>query len=273
MFTFLSDFLQKNHIVTFAPLPLSDCKLLRPYLLERTGITAGTVVMIAVPYYTHACDAPDRNLSAYAVGRDYHLFFSNLFTKLLPLLRKNFPNNRFAGFADHSPIDEIDAAARAGLGVIGDNGLLLTTPYSSYVFLGEVITDMPTSQKAREPLHCESCGACRAACPAKGVDCLSALTQKKAALTDKEEAALRNFDSVWGCDVCQEVCPYTRRARVAGTLYTPVPFFWEEALPHVDLSTLARISDSEFLTRAYSWRGPDIITRNIERRMKGEKTC
>jgi len=122
-----------------APLPLSACTVTRPYLLERAGIADGTVFIFAVPYYTTSCDTAARNISSYAVSRDYHLFFRDLFSRVLPALQAQFPTHRFAGFTDHSPIAEGEAAVRAGLGSFGQNHLFLTPQHGSFVFLGEII--------------------------------------------------------------------------------------------------------------------------------------
>ena len=264
MFAFLSNFFTSHGIDTLGTLALSDCRILRPYLLERAGILAGNVLLIAVPYYSPACDAPERNLSAYAVPRDYHAYFDGLFGELLPQLKESYPTHRFAAFYDHSPIAEVEAAARAGLGCIGKNGLLLTERYSSYVFLAELITDAPLPSTAREISVCEDCGRCRAVCPAVSLgDCLSALTQKKGDLTTDEQAALCRSATVWGCDLCQEVCPHTFRAKKSGTIYTNIPYFGEETLPHLSLDRLDRMSDEEFSKRAYAWRGRKTIHRNL----------
>ena len=264
MFEILSDFLKERGIEWFAPVPLACCRVVRPYLLERAGIASGSAVMLAVPYLTRACLAPDRNLSAYAVPRDYHGFFDGLFGELLPFLRERFPAFRFAGFADHSPIAEVEAAACAGLGVIGENGLLLTEPYSSYVFLGELITDAPLPCSPVSAAHCPSCGRCREICPAEQCGgCLSALTQKKGELTSGEQEALLRYGSVWGCDLCQEVCPYTRAALERGSIFSRVPYFAQQTLPHLTAELLDRMSDTEFAARAYAWRGRKTIRRNL----------
>jgi epoxyqueuosine reductase len=265
MFAFFSEILQKNHIDCFAPISLSDCRLTRPYLLERAGIKNGTAVMMAIPYFTRACMDPDRNISAYAVSRDYHLFFKHLFADILPQLRERFPTYRFEGFADHSPIAECEAAARAGLGVIGQNHLLITERYSSYVFLGEIITNAEFPCKTRDILECEGCGACKAACPIErcGV-CFSALTQKKGALTEHEANMLREQGLAWGCDLCQESCPHTRRAIATGTILSPIPFFSKQTASHVTQASINDMSDEEFGMRAYSWRGRDTLLRNLK---------
>ncbi len=244
------------------PISLADCRVLRPYLLERAGIDTGSVFMLAVPY---AVPCEGHTVSMYAIAKDYHAYFAALFAEVLPILRKDFPTYIFAGFADHSPIAEVEAACMAGLGVMGSNGLLLTREHSSYVFLGEIVTSMPCTIPPMPVQHCPDCGACRRACPVdlSKQQCLSDLTQKKGALDAQEIAQLRSHPYVWGCDVCQDACPFTAAAKRAGTLYTTIPYFKEDLIPHPDLAVLQRMSDAQFALRAYAWRGRQTICRNI----------
>ncbi len=265
MFTFLSNFFKERKIDSFAALPLSECRIQKSYLLEREGITDGSVLLVAIPYYTSACKDAQRNLSAYAVSYNYHNYFEELFEELLTKLRKQFPENRFAYFSDHSPIAEVEAAAKAGLGVIGKNHLLLTPRYSSYIFLGELFTDAVLPHQIGEIASCENCGACLRACPAQDCGgCLSALTQKKGTLTESEEESILKYGSVWGCDICQEACPHTKRAMESGSIYTPIEFFYRNPIAHLTLSQLAAMDDVEFSERAYSWRGRAVIERNLK---------
>ena len=261
----VKDLLAAHGIREVAPLSLSDATCLRPYLLERAGIAGGTAILFLVPYYTTFCADPARNISAYAISRDYHLFFHSLFEDVLPKLREKFPHHRFAGFTDHSPIAEVDAAAKAGLGVRGDNGLLLNEGYGSYHFIGEIVTDANLKTTPVAPKECPHCGACRRACPkeTENAPCLSALTQKKGELSEAETALLLKHGTVWGCDICQEVCPINKQALASGTAYTKIPFFGEQALPHLTAATLSHMSEAEFLTRAFAWRGKSTILRNL----------
>lgn len=266
MLKVIQQLLISEGIELFAPLSLQDCRITRAYLLERAGITHGTAILLAVPYASPI--DRDRNISAYAAVRDYHLYFKELFSRLLPTLEAHFPEHRFAGFADHSPIDEIDAALRAGLGVRGDNGLLLTKAYSSYVFLGEIITDTILPTEPITPGECHHCGACRRACPVE-LDksrCLSALTQKKGIMNKEEEELLNNHPLVWGCDICQEVCPYTVEADTHGSLYRTPDFFKKDVIPHLTTEALANMDEETFCRRAYAWRGRSVIQRNLERK-------
>ena len=248
-----------------SPIALADCTMTKPYLLERAGITEGTAFLFAVPYYTTYCDDCARNISAYAVSADYHGYFAALFDRLLPKLREAFGQNRFAGFTDHSPIAEAEAAVRAGLGFFGCNHLFLTKEHSSYVFLGEIITDAVLPTESKEITVCSACNACRDACPVSldVTRCLSALTQKKGALTEQEEETLLSHGLAWGCDRCQECCPVTLAAKQNGTLYTEIPFFNNTAIPHLCADGIADMSKEDFAARAYSWRGRETVLRNL----------
>ena len=259
-------------------IPLSVCKPGKTYLLDRVGIPpTGTAILFAIPYVMTAdVDSPDRNVSLYAVPRDYHGYVKELEVTLLPALRNAYPGRSFALFADHSPIMEVDAAVRAGLGVRGLNGLLITPEYGSFVFIGEIVTDADyvavTGKNVpsfpADPTLCEECGACLRACPVGCHDgdrnhCLSALTQKKGQLTPDEEISILLSGFVWGCDRCQLVCPHNRRV-FAKRQDTPIPYFREGRLLHVDAKSIASMSDEVFSSRAYSWRGKGVITRNCQ---------
>lgn len=266
----IQSLLFENGIALSAPIPTASCRITRPYLLERAGIdTNGTVLIFAIPYHSAPCEDPLRNCSRYAVSRDYHLFTKQLWERMEPVLRAEFPSAQFAMFADHAPIDERDAAARAGLGVLGENGLLVTKPYSSYVFIGEIVTNAPPPDGLEipaEPPRCRSCGACRAACPylaGQAPECLSALTQKKGELSAEETDAIVSGGSVWGCDLCQEVCPHTKEAIKNGTVASPIPFFNTAQLPHLTYQSVASMTDADFSERAYAWRGRAVILRNL----------
>lgn len=275
MIEILSNFFQKENIDHWAPIPLSECTVIRPYLLEREKIESGSVIMICVPYFTRDCMNPTRNVSAYAVSRDYHRYFKDLLARLREHMYQHFPSHRFAAFADHSPIAEVEAAAKAGLGVIGKNHLLLTQKYSSYVFLGELITDAVLPSTPVEIQICKDCGRCQTHCPASSIaECLSALTQKKGELTEEEIRMLQNHSLVWGCDLCQENCPYTQNAILRKSIFSPIPFFNQKTIPHLTLEALSAMSEEEFLERAYSWRGRNTILRNLKlKESEGDSVC
>lgn len=261
----IAELLSERNIDLFAPVRLSDCKITKKYLIDKAQIDPanGSAIIMAVPYLVN--DGIEGNISEYAKSRDYHLFFSSLFEELIKKLTAEFPDCKFAGFTDHSPIDEINAAAIAGLGIIGANGLLITEKYSSFVFLGEIITNAPIQCVNHGITLCEQCSACLTSCPA-GCDklgCLSAITQKKGELTEEENELILANGSAWGCDICQRVCPHTKRAVKDGSVYSKIDFFAKDRTPRLTYKMIEEMSEEEFKKRAYSWRGKSVLLRNL----------
>ncbi len=219
---------------------------------------ADSVIVFLVPYAT---SFPEKhNVSLYAAPKDYHLYMKALFADIVPECEKLFPGKRFKGMSDHSPINETLAAAECGLGVIGDNTRLINEKYGSYVFIGEIFTDADVgAEPPSDPGECVHCGACKKACPGEfGKICLSAITQKKGRLTESETELIRRSGSVWGCDVCQEVCPMN-----VGKPTTGIDYFTEDLIFDLDQSALDNMPDEEFAERAFSWRGRAVPERNI----------
>ena len=260
----LKKILLSHGVELFAPIPLKSCKIQKKYLLEKVGIEDGTVIICAVPYLSKNM-LGNHNISAYCAVRDYHGFFDELWKDTCFKLSALFESSKFAGFADHSPIDERDAALRAGIGIMGDNGMIITEKYSSYVFLGEIITDIIIDTEEKEPQHCIGCKKCLNACPMSELgDCLSAITQKKGELTASEADAMRKYDTVWGCDICQRVCPYTESAIKSGSIFTNIEYFLTDVIPDLDIDILNSLNDKAFSERAFSWRGRNTVIRNLK---------
>ena len=257
--------LSAEGITEYGILPMDEVRVLRPELFSRgEPILPRSVILFLVPYYT----GPAENLSLYAVSRDYHLYMREVSERLIAALSAAYPDAAFRAFADHSPIGERYAAARAGLGILGDNGLLINETYGSLVFIGEIYTDLaaPADTPLYEVRTCEHCGACLRACPTGALsgqgDCLSELTQRKGELSDATVDLMCRHNTVWGCDLCQTACPHTRRAIAEGKV-TPVPFFHEARIPCLSSDALAAMDAPTFKTRAFAWRGRTTIARNL----------
>lgn len=229
------------------------------------------VLVAAFPYY--AGERPG-NLSLYARGRDYHQVVTGRLNTICDILRENYKNGVFLPAADNSPLPERQAAWRCGIGLRGKNGLVILPPYGSYVFLGTILTDVALDLPSRTPSpNCVGCGKCLIACPGgalgeAGVDldrCLSELTQRKGKLTAEQGALLKNHPLIWGCDTCQRVCPYN-----AAPALSPLPEFREglvDALEGADLEGLTnRTFRERYGDRAFAWRGPAPLRRNLEAR-------
>ena len=208
--------------------------------------------------YRFPGDEPGRNLSRYACVEDYHQAGGRVLRALAEDLAALWPGRAFEPFLDNSPLPEVYAAALCGLGVVGDNGLLIHPRYGSYVFIGTIVTDAPLPLSGGAVSGCPHCGACAAACPGGCLPggerdtCLSALSQKKGALTPEEEEALRRGGLAWGCDACQEACPLNRAAAAA-----PHPCFtwYRPGMTEADLE--------ELTGKAYGWRGKAAPLRNL----------
>lgn len=260
---------REEGISLFGVLDAEKVPTVKPHLLARAGLDPRAYLLFAVPYFRGVGE----NLSAYATSRDYHLYLGSLGRRLCAALAELLPHRRFVAFSDHSPIDERQAAARAGLGILGRNGLLITKPYSSLVFLGEIATDAEPEElggeTAVEVRSCENCGLCLRACPTgilrgEGDVCLSALTQKKGALSEEERRTIRLHGSAWGCDLCQTACPHTKRAIDSGSAISPIPFFAEGRITRLTTALLDGMTEEEFGTRAFAWRGRETVRRNTE---------
>lgn len=226
-----------------------------PYVLPGKMQPPGsTLILAAVPYYAGQTEG---SVSLYARGRDYHLVLRRLFADAAAAAHAELCGT----FADTSPFRETALASAAGLGQLGQNGLLLTKPYGSFVFLGELCGDFPgETVTLRAPEPCCGCGACRRACPAAPT-CLSEITQRRGTLTEEEQAMMRRYHTAWGCDICQTVCPANKQVQKS-----KLPAFCEELISDFDYESLKNLSNRAierlYADRAFIWRGGAVIRRN-----------
>ena len=226
----------------------------------RLPENAAAVIVCGFPYYIKI--EGQRNLSRYAAVPDYHRVVMAVLEPLCARLSAEFPGD-FVPFVDNSPIREVDAAARAGLGVVGRNSLLLNPRWGSWMFLGEMVTSLPLACTEGPARPCMGCGQCKRACPAgcieeEGIDasrCLSAITQKKGELTPEEASLVQQGGLLWGCDQCQEVCPYNQE-----TEETYLSLFREDVRPFLQKEDIG----PDVKSRAYGFRGPAPLLRNAE---------
>ena len=204
--------------------------------INRLPENPKSIIVACFPYLLPKDNYSGSNVSKYAVVTDYHDVASARLERACEELKKLFPENTFSPFADNSPIPEVRAAHAAGLGVLGKNTLLITKNYGSYVFIGEIVTDLELDAGNAPTSSCVGCGRCISRCPAKargkhGIDsqkCLSAITQKKGCLTEKETELMINCGCIWGCDICQDICPMNKNAAVS-----PIKEFLSSPVPHI----------------------------------------
>lgn len=182
---------------------------------------AKSVITFMMNYYPSAqqpIDAP--KISRYAYGEDYHEVIREKLNNLLQKFKEQFGEINGRGFVDSAPVLERSWAQRSGIGWIGKNGNLISKQSGSFFFLATLITDLelePDSPYTKD--YCGSCTRCIDACPTEAIlpnkvieasRCISYFTieLKDALIPEEMEGKFQNW--MFGCDVCQEVCPWNR---------------------------------------------------------------
>lgn len=223
---------------------------------SRLPQDAKSVIVMLFPYLLEEEYYKNSRLSRFCIPADYHLLCGQMLQEQCDRLQAAFPQNRFASFVDASPIPEVFAAACAGLGVVGKNGLLIHEKYGSWVFIGEIVTDLAIGCEVQPVGSCIGCDACLHACPTGALQngvvhtdrCLSHISQKKK-LTEEDAQLLKENNTLWGCDRCQTACPMNRRA--APTKYD------------IFRTTACSVPVENDADRAYAWR-KNAVFRNLE---------
>ncbi len=259
----LDAFFAREHILFYRELRAGDLVVFDREKYRRIEEELGGIascVFFLIPYYT---GQKTTNLSVYAQPRDYHRYIASLSERLEVYLKEAGVDLPFRGFADTSPISERDGALKASLGFLGENGLVLNETYGSFFFIGEFFLRDAVDPSEPAPVkRCPACGRCREACPTGAIDdperkkCLSLLSQKKH-LTAEEKALVDKADCKWGCDLCQNVCPFNENAA-----FSPIPFFQTDLVEALSPEAVEAPKE-EFRQRAYAWRGRNVLRRNL----------
>lgn len=183
---------------------------------------ARSVVTVAMNYYTEVEHSQDRDrgkISRYAWGDDYHDVVKERLEHLLAFICNVIPDAKGKVYVDTGPVLEKVWAQRAGLGWEGKHTNVITRTHGSWVFLGEIILDTVLTFDAPAADHCGSCTLCIEACPTQAIvepyvldsnRCISYLTiEHKGGIP--EELAEKFDNWIYGCDICQDVCPWNKK--------------------------------------------------------------
>lgn len=237
-------------------------------LLGTTLFTPKSAIVCLFPYYVEHKDPS--NLSRYTWAKDYHLVINEYLKKLIEKLQIMNTDAQFSIHCDTSPLADRYMAYLAGLGFYGKNNCFISPKWGSYVVIGTILTTLELDPDTPLTQSCMGCNRCITACLGQclGHDefkfdtCKSYLTQKKGELTSEEEHIIAKTPLVFGCDVCQEVCPHNKDIPT-----TPIPEF-QSVEPYIDIDELDSLTNKEFKAkyghRAFSWRGKKILIRNQE---------
>lgn len=188
---------------------------------------ADSVVCVAMNYHV-ALDPPPvegrpGRVARYALGDDYHELIKSRLHRLADWMRETLPDAQTRSGVDTAPVMEKELAARAGVGWVGKNTCLIHPRVGSWLLLGEVITTAQLPPDEPETDHCGTCTRCIDACPTQAITapyqldprrCISYLTiEHRGPIAD--ELREKIGDWLYGCDVCQDVCPHNRDAPFA----------------------------------------------------------
>lgn len=196
-------------------------KRLDPRLLVEKARTVIVTLLNYFPAETqHDPHAPV--LSKYAYGADYHQVIRHKLTQLHQFIREEVTPCEGRSFTDSAPVLERAWARRAGLGWIGKNSNLISVEHGSFFFIGELVidADLPCDEVAEVRDHCGNCTRCIDACPTQAIvadrvvdarRCISYQTiEKKGELDETLKGKFAN--RVFGCDICQDVCPWNLKS-------------------------------------------------------------
>ncbi|GAA0595633.1 tRNA epoxyqueuosine(34) reductase QueG [Virgibacillus siamensis] len=243
---------------------------------KRLFPEAKSILSIALAYPSRMKDAPRSTKESCrgvfcraSWGVDYHVVLREKLEKLALFIQEKIPDVETKVMVDTGELSDRAVAERAGIGFSGKNTSIITPEFGSYVYLGELITNIPFIPD--EPLAdgCGSCTKCLDACPTGALvqggqlnaqKCLAFQTQTKGFLDDEYRSKIGNF--IYGFDTCQVVCPYNKKV----DFHVHPEFEPEPEVAKPQLKPMLRISNREFKNTfghiAGSWRGKKPLQRN-----------
>ena len=191
-----------------------------------------TLLLNYFPVERQLQDAPQ--VSKYAYGKDYHEVIRSKLKYFLLLIKENIGEVHGRGFIDSAPVLEKSWAQRSGLGWVAKNGNLITKQQGSFFFIATLITDL--EMEFDDPFvkdYCGSCTRCIDACPTEailpgkvidGSKCISYFTIELKDMLIPEKMKGKFADKLFGCDICQDVCPWNRFSKpTMEAAFTPIP--------------------------------------------------
>ena len=195
-------------------------KRLDPRLLVEGSKSVISLLYNYYPQQTQVANAP--KISKYAYGQDYHEIIKIKLQEFLFSLKENIGDINGRAFVDSAPVLDKAWAKKSGLGWIGKNSNLITKENGSFFFIAELIIDLELEYDGPIKDYCGTCSKCIDACPTQaivapyvvdGSKCISYLTiELKEAIPSEFKTNMDNW--VFGCDVCQDVCPWNRFSKI-----------------------------------------------------------
>lgn len=226
-----------------------------------------SLIMVAMNYYPQELQAPEQpQFAYYAYGRDYHKVVKKRLDQLLSYIQSHIDASATGrSFADSAPLLERYWAVQAGLGWRGKHGLLIIPRAGSYFVLGALLISLDLEADSPQPNRCGACSRCLEACPTGALldsgymdarKCISYLTIEQSSEIPQYLAECMG-NRIYGCDACQQVCPWNRYARPTQV----EDFAMRSAVREAHSELIERMSDNEF---SVSFAGSPIRRAGLE---------
>ena len=244
-----------------------------------------SVICVALNYYTphqRPQGSEYAKISRYGWGRDYHKVLHKKLKALTNWLLEQGEGTLARYYADTGPVQDKAWAQQAGLGWIAKNGNVITREYGSWVFLGEVLTNLTLTPDTPHTQHCGTCTRCLDACPTGAIAppfvvdanrCIAYHTIENRAEELPESLASYLEGWVAGCDICQDVCPWNQRFAQETDVAEFQPYPWNVA---PKLAELAKLSDDDWNRRfpasALRRIKPEMLRRNAQANLDAEQS-
>ena len=251
-------------------------KRINPKLYMEDG---KTIISIAFPYYHTDENDKDNGFSIYTKRGDYHRVVKEYLNKICEFI--NTLGGEAISLVDSNYLPERYIAYLAGVGFIGRNNMIITKKYGSYIFLGEIITnldikcnDVRNINEISNFIECKECDICIKECPTKSINknrinpniCLSYITQKKD-ISEKEAKLLKG--NIFGCDFCQLKCPYNEGVEMNNlNEFKTLDYMNDEIYTYANMDN--KLFKEKIIKTSCGWRGKNVIRRNAIIKMHNE---
>lgn len=239
--------------------------------------TVRSLICVALNYYTphaHSDDPSHGKISRYGWGRDYHRVLQSRLKALATWLEQQDEGIETRYYVDTGPVSDKFWAEQAGIGWVAKNGNLITRDYGSWVFLGEVLTNLDLTPDRPHVPHCGTCTRCIDACPTGAIAqpfvvdanrCIAYHTIENRADQLPEAIASQMQGWVAGCDICQDVCPWNQRFAQETDIPDFQPYPWNIAPTLNDLAASTdEDCDRRFRASALRRIKPAMVRRNAQ---------
>ncbi|MFI3125389.1 tRNA epoxyqueuosine(34) reductase QueG [Streptococcus suis] len=235
--------------------------------------SAKTIISIAVAYPRHMPVKPVKTqykrgkITPNSWGLDYHYILQDKLERLARGIEQLTEGLEYKAMVDTGALVDTAVARRAGIGFIGKNGLVISKEFGSYMFLGELVTNLDIEPDQPVDYDCGDCNRCVEACPTSCLigdstmdarRCLSFQTQDKGMMDLEFRKKIKTV--IYGCDICQICCPYNKGISSPPVVEVDPDLAEPELIPFLDLSN-GQFKE-KFGMIAGSWRGKNILQRN-----------